>query len=110
MQCIAKMGLENLEASIELDNIEIKALVDIYARVNYSTHKELLVDIVPVEGEIPKKSASLTIYVVQHGDTIWKIAKKYRTTIESLVELNEIEDADVVKVGDKLIIPGRAII
>lgn len=110
MQCIAKMCLENLEASIELDNIEIKALVDIYARVNYSTHKELLVDIVPVEGEIPKKSASLTIYVVQHGDTIWKIAKKYRTTIESLVELNEIEDADVVKVGDKLIIPGRAII
>ncbi|NMM61576.1 DUF3794 domain-containing protein [Clostridium sp. P21] len=110
MQCIAKMSLENLEASIELDNIEIKAIVDIYARVNYSTHKEFLVDMVPVEGEIPKKKASLTIYVVQHGDTLWKIAKKYYTTIESLVELNDIEDVDAIKIGDKLIIPGRAVI
>ncbi len=110
MQCIAKICIENIEASIELDTIAIKALVDVYARVNYLTHKEFLIDMVPVEGELPKKKASLTLYVVQHGDTIWKIAKKYCTTIESLVKLNDIEDADVIKVGDKLIIPGRAVI
>lgn len=110
MQCIAKICLENVEASIELNNIDIKALIEIYARVNYLTHREFLIDMEPIEGEIPKKKASLTIYVVQHGDTLWKIAKKYYTTIESLVKLNEIEDADIVKVGDKLIIPGRAII
>ncbi len=110
MQCIAKISLENVEASIELNNIDIKALIEIYARVNYLTRKEFLVDMEPIEGEIPKKKASLTIYVVQHGDTLWKIAKKYYTTIESLVKLNEIEDVDVIKVGDKLIIPGRAII
>lgn len=110
MQCIAKISLENVEASIELDNIAVKALIDIYARVNYLTHKEFLVDMVSLEGEVPKKKASLTIYVVQHEDTIWKIAKKYCTTIESLVKLNDIDDADTIKVGDKLIIPGRAII
>jgi LysM repeat protein len=110
MQCIAKVCLENVEASIELNNIDIKALIEVYARVNYLTHKEFLVDMEPIEGEIPKKKASLTIYVVQHGDTLWKIAKKYYTTIQALVKLNEIEDADAIKVGDKLIIPGRAII
>lgn len=110
MQCIAKACLENIEATIEADTVAIKAIVETYGRVNYTTHKEFLVDIVPVEGELPEKKASLTIYVVQHGDTIWKIAKKYHTTIDDLVKLNNMEDPDVIKVGDKLIIPGRAII
>ncbi|MBC2579895.1 SPOCS domain-containing protein [Clostridium sp. DJ247] len=110
MQSVAKVFLENLEASIEANTIAIKALVNVYGRVNYVTHKEFLVDVVPVEGELPKKKASLTIYVVQHGDTVWKISKKYYTTIDDLVKLNSIEDPDVIKAGDKLIIPGRAII
>lgn len=110
MQCIGKASLENIEASIEADTIAIKAVVEIYARVNYVTRKEFLVDMTSVEGELPKKKASLTIYAVQHGDTLWKIAKKYATTIEDLIKLNNIEEPDVVKAGNKLIIPGRAII
>jgi LysM repeat protein len=110
MQCIAKCSLENIEAAIEADTIAIKAVIENYGRVNYTTHKEFLVDIEPIEGELPKKKASLTIYVVQHGDTIWKIAKKYYTTIDGLVKINTMENPDAIKVGDKLIIPGRAII
>ena len=110
MQCIGKVYLENIDASIEADTIAVKAVVEVYSRVNYVTHKEFLVDMDSVEGELPKKKASLTIYVVQHGDTLWKIAKKYATTIEDLVKLNSVEDCDIIKVGHKLIIPGRAII
>jgi LysM repeat protein len=110
MQCIGKASLENIEASIEADTIAIKAVVEVYSRVNYITHKEFLVDMTSVEGELPKKKASLIIYVVQNGDTLWKIAKKYASTVEDLVKLNDIEDQEVVKVGNKLIIPGRAII
>lgn len=110
MQCIAKASLENMEASIEIDTIAIKAVVEIYGRVNYTTHKEFLVNMEPVEGELPSKKASLIIYVVQHGDTIWKIAKKYYTTIDDLTRVNTMENPDAIKVGDKLIIPGRAII
>lgn len=110
MQCIGKVYLENIDASIEADTIAIKAVVEVYSRVNYVTHKEFLVDMSSLEGELPKKKASLTIYVVQHGDTLWKIAKKYATTIEDLVKLNSAEECDIIKVGHKLIIPGRAII
>lgn len=110
MQCIAKVCLESIDASIEADTIAIKAIVYVHSRVNYVTHKEFLIDMSSVEGELPKKRASLTIYVIQHGDTLWKIAKKYATTIDDLVKLNNIEDPDIVKLGDKLIIPGRAVI
>lgn len=110
MQCIAKVSLENIDASIEADTIAIKAVVEVYARVNYVTRKEFLIDMTSLEGELPEKKASLTIYVVQHGDTLWKIAKKYASTIDDLVKLNSIENIDIIKAGNKLIIPGRAII
>ncbi len=57
-----------------------------------------------------KKKSSITIYVVQQGDTLWKIAKRYYTTVDNLVLINEIDNPDVIKPGQKLIIPGKAII
>lgn len=110
MNCVSKVYLENIDADIEAGNIGVKAIVKVYSRVNYNIHKEFLVDIFHGEGEIPAKKASVTIYVAQPGDTLWKIAKKYNTTIENLIKINEIEDVDVLGQDRKLIIPGRAII
>ena len=59
------------------------------------------------EGVAPKK-ASIIIYIVQSGDTLWKIAKKYSTTVAELVTMNNIDNPDVIIEGEKLIIPGRA--
>lgn len=109
MECTTKVYLENLEAGIEAGTIAIKAIAKVYAKVNYITHKEFLVDIVTVEDEIIEKKASITIYIVQDGDTLWKIAKKYCATVESLIKINELENENVM-VGEKMIIPGRAII
>jgi len=109
MQCIAKVNLENIEASLEANTIAVKALIVVFARVNYITHKEFLVDMIPMEGETPKKKASVTIYVVQAGDTLWKISKRYFTTIDVLAKINGIEDLNILKVAQKLIIPGRAL-
>ncbi len=50
------------------------------------------------------KFASITIYVVQKNDTLWDIAKKYNTTVDELKMINNIEDTDVLNVGDKLMI------
>lgn len=110
MQCVARAALENVEAAIEANTIGIKAIVSVYARVNYLTNKEFLVNVAPREGERPAKKASITIYIVQKDDTLWKIAKRYYTTVDSLVHINELESVDSVRTGDKLIIPGRALI
>lgn len=109
MQCIAKANLENLEAIIEAGTIAIKGVVKVYGRVNYTTHKEFLVDLVPSEDDVIKKKSSITIYVVQDGDTLWKVAKKYCATVEDLKKANDLENENIM-IGQKLIIPGRAII
>ncbi|MBU5270069.1 DUF3794 and LysM peptidoglycan-binding domain-containing protein [Clostridium cochlearium] len=110
MESVAKCILDSIEANIEGGNIAIRAIVKGYAKVNYISNKEFLVDIECIEGELPKKKASITIYVVQNGDTLWKIAKRYYTTIENIININELENPDTIKPGDKLIIPGRAYI
>lgn len=106
----AKVNLESIECNLEAYNIAVKAVITAYARVNYMVHKEFIVGINASEGEKPGKKASITIYVVQQGDTLWKIAKKYNTTIDDLIKINEIDNPDLLNPGQKLIIPGRALI
>lgn len=50
------------------------------------------------------KRPSLTIYFFQEGDSLWKIAKKYNTTVQRIMEANEIENPEDVKPGDQIII------
>lgn len=47
-----------------------------------------------------------TIYVVQNGDYLAKISKKYNVTINSIKRLNNLK-TDTVRVGQKLKLPGK---
>jgi hypothetical protein len=48
--------------------------------------------------------ASMTVYVVQPGDTLWKIAKRYNTAIDELLSVNDIENPTKIFNGQKLLI------
>ncbi|MGH4117971.1 DUF3794 and LysM peptidoglycan-binding domain-containing protein [Clostridium sp.] len=110
MSSMCKVSLENINADIDAGNISVRAVVKVYVRVNYMLQKKFLVDVFPMDGEIPMKKASITIYVIQSGDTLWKIAKKYNTTMQEIARVNGIDDPNVIKISQKLIIPGRVII
>lgn len=43
-------------------------------------------------------------YIVQKGDTLTKIAKLYKTTVENLAKANNIQNVNLIKVGQELII------
>ncbi|MEG2338971.1 MAG: LysM domain-containing protein, partial [Clostridium sp.] len=45
---------------------------------------------------------------VQESDNLWKIAKRYGTTIEDIVKVNEIENPDYINTGAKIIIPKKS--
>lgn len=44
----------------------------------------------------------MVVYIVQNGDRLWDIAKRYNMSIDELKDVNEIEDD--VQVGQKLLI------
>ena len=51
-----------------------------------------------------KKDQSTNAYVVEKGDTLYSIAKKYSTTVSKIKELNNLK-SDTLSIGQELIIP-----
>ena len=48
---------------------------------------------------------SMNIYIVKPGDTLWHIAKKYKTSVEKILKTNEdILDPDKINVGQKIFV------
>lgn len=109
MLVVVKANIENIDASVEGNTIAIKANIMLNSKTSYKLDREWVIDVTEDEENKPEKKASVTIYVVDKGDTLWKLAKKYKTTVDEIIRLNDIEDVQNLKVGQKIIIPGRAI-
>ena len=54
-------------------------------------------------GQLP----GIVLYIARPEDTIWKIAKKYRTTIDELKKINDLEVGKEIKPGTKLLIVAK---
>lgn len=60
-----------------------------------------------VEEEIKIKIKNT--YIVQRGDNLTKIAKKYNTTVNELVRLNKITNRNLIYVGQVLKLPSYSV-
>ncbi|MFB9464538.1 LysM peptidoglycan-binding domain-containing protein [Streptomyces cinereospinus] len=55
-------------------------------------------------------SASGATYTVRQGDTLWSIARAHGTTVPALVDMNGLRDPTHIDVGQKLKLPGAAVV
>ena len=47
----------------------------------------------------------MIIYFVKPNDTLWKIAKRFQSTIEDIARVNNLEDPNKLSIGQQLFIP-----
>ncbi|MHB1535125.1 MAG: lytic transglycosylase domain-containing protein [Acidimicrobiales bacterium] len=51
-------------------------------------------------------TASAHIYVVQPGDSLWRISGEYHLTVAQLAAANDMQASDLLLIGRRLVIPG----
>ncbi|HHX11209.1 MAG TPA: DUF3794 domain-containing protein [Clostridiales bacterium] len=101
-----KPSLDQLSVMmLDSEEIEAKATISLNTIVFEKLKENIIIDIEVADVDLDKlqRMPGIVGYVVKANDTLWDIAKKYYTTRDSIMAINEMENADI-KEGDKLII------
>ena len=89
-----------------LNGSNIDMNIELEFNVNSSKNEKLnIIDEIEVKESQNNNLYSMIIYFVKSGDTLWKIAKKFKSTVEEISSINGIEDANKIQIGQQLYIP-----
>ena len=85
--------------------VEVKAVLsfDVFLRKLAPVEVITNVRMEPFDKEMLSNRPGIVGHIVQNGEDLWSLAKKYMTTIEGIKEINGLND-EKVSSGDKLLI------
>lgn len=88
------------------EEVECEIDMQIFTKTSKNLSMNIIDNIEAVDAEIADEDYdSLILYIVKPGDTLWKIAKQFNSTIDEIARMNGIENQDLISVGQKLYIP-----
>ncbi len=88
------------------NNDEVSCNIDVSFEIEIERDVALqVIDEIQENGVREAQKYSVVIYIVKKGDTLWKIAKRFGSTVDSIVKINNIEDENKIMVGQKIFIP-----
>lgn len=87
------------------EEAELKAMIHLEVLVMEQLSADIITEVEakPYNMEDVEKLPGIIGYIVKKEDSLWKIAKKYYTTVESIREINELTE-DRIKPGDRLVL------
>ncbi len=94
---------ENINVIQSGQDIEARIQLEVNVDIEDTTNLNIVNNIIDEELDLSNLD-SINIYIVKDGDTLWSIAKRYRTSVEKILKTNDIDDADMISVGQKILI------
>lgn len=87
------------------DEIEIKALLEFDCLIRQPYHMECIsnIEVGDYEREEQELSAGIIGYIVKEGDDLWDLAKRYHTTEEGIMEVNNLSEKGL-RPGEKILL------
>ncbi len=83
-----------------------RALAAFFGTMLWIAPVPVLAEEAPVTAAAPQDGTAVVAHVVAPGDTLYRLAKVYGVTIESIAKLNHL-DGFTIKVGQRLLIPAK---
>ena len=117
LECPGVSANSNVNTRIEVNTQEftimpdgsVEANVELNVNADVSKMMEVkVIDNVDVSEDNGENIYSIVVYFVKPGDTLWNIAKRFRSTITAIASVNGIEDENSINVGQQLFIPKMA--
>lgn len=88
------------------DGGDINCNIDMLLDTNsYRSTNLNIIDEIQTNGDREAEDYSIVMYIVKKGDSLWKIAKRFGSTVEDIARVNGIEDENKINIGQKLFIP-----
>ena len=85
---------------------KVNLQVDLEFTISSSNMKRInVIDEIETNENEQEDNYSMVIYFVKKGDTLWKIAKEFKSTVDDIKRVNGIENENVIDVGKQLFIP-----
>ena len=98
--------LEQLSTTmVDSNDIEIRATIGLNVLVIQCSEEMILekIEEIPLDQEKIRNMPGITVYIMKPGDTLWNIAKKFYTTVEEIMQMNDL-DGDEVSSGTPLLL------
>lgn len=103
--CDAKSDIEHLSYNMNSSrDLELRIIVSIGLKASQPDRTELIDSIEWDENTTPHSLPSIVIYFIQDGDTLWDIARRYKTTPDRIIANNGGSEKDLIKVGKQIYI------
>ncbi len=88
----------------ENEGIEITILSDEESQINQMQHQVLTAATPPDAQELIEQGADVAVYLVEEGDSVSGIAKKFGINVNTILWANDIENVSLIQPGDRIFI------
>ena len=100
----AKVCIEQLHAAMHGNKMDVRATLGYCLNVYRKTSEPMLVGLEKtVENGQEKALPVMSVYYAKENELLWNVGKKYRVSLKSIKETNQI-NTDVLRGGDKILI------
>ncbi|NBI62470.1 DUF3794 domain-containing protein [Clostridiales bacterium] len=84
--------------------VEVNASLQIESAVIEEKSLKLIKNPCFVESSQTKRPSSMVIYITRKDDSLWKIAKRYKVSMDAIKEVNQMEEGAALREGTRLLI------
>ena len=97
--------IDVLRGTVRINGNNLEANIDLLIKANVDNVETMgQINDIQEENIDPNSFDSMNIYIVKKGDNLWNIAKKYKTSVSKIANINNITDENKLDIGQKLLV------